>query len=203
MPTPRATSTESDELAAMLSALKSRLNELESAAGVGTVPVGTIADFIGTAAPGGWTLLDGGTITGGQTLYPGLWAILPASFKSGSNIVKPDTRGKVTVHRAASGTLDVGIGTTGGAETVILTTSNIPVHNHGMNHDHFVAGTDNILEGTGASVQVYVSGSSRRSTVPYVTGTSTQKLSTDNTGSGSAHQNLQPYMITVKIMRLG
>lgn len=203
MPAPRATSTEADELAASLSAMKSRLNELESVAGVGSVPVGAISDYVGTVAPTGWTLLDGGTITNGQSLYPALWAILPASFKSGSDIIKPDTRGRVTVHRAASGTLDVAIGTTGGDETVTLTTSQLPSHAHNMEHDHTMRSSINIVEGTGASTAVIsTTGTGLRTSTARETGTATTKTNTGTAGSGSAHNNLQPYMVTVKIMRI-
>lgn len=202
MAMPRATSNEADELAATLAAMKSRLNELETMQFPTAAPIGSILDYLGVSAPSGWAFLDGSTISNGKSLYPQLWDLLPLTMKTTSDIVLPDMRGRVSVHRGASGTFDNPIGTTGGAETVTLTTSQMPQHQHGMSHDHFVAGTDTINEGTGASVTVYVAGTSRRSTVPYVTGTSTQKPNTDFTGSDAAHNNIQPYMITMKIIRL-
>ena len=196
MTTPRATSTEADELAATISGLKSRLNELETASGSGTSPVGAIVDYIGATAPNGWALLDGSTITNGQNLYPLLWTVLPSSFKSGANIVLPDTRGRVLVHRAAAGTLNVAVGSTGGAETVTLTESQMPVHSHYMGHDHgaafFVA---NFAVGSGRTALSLNGTASTNYTDFY-------NANTGAAGSGQAHNNLQPYMVVVKIMKL-
>lgn len=89
MPVPRATSSDADELAATISAVKSRLNEMESSFGVGNAPVGSITEYVASTAPIGWSLCDGGTIVNGRYLYPFLWSILPATYKSGNNIVKP------------------------------------------------------------------------------------------------------------------
>lgn len=211
---PRALTTETDELAATISTLKSRLNELETASGSGNAPIGTIVDYIGTVAPNDWTILDGSTITNGQNLYPNLWAILPASFKSGANIVKPDTRGRVTVHQG--GTLLTGaIGSTGGAETVTLSSSEIPAHNHGLNsHNHTIAHTHTYSRTTGSTVFISTTGgigpmiSTLSSTTTNTSAASTSVSgnatgdTANNTGGGGAHNNLQPYMVTVKIMKL-
>jgi microcystin-dependent protein len=203
MTTPRATSSEADELGALLAGLQSRLNELETVSGSGNVPVGTIVDFVGVSAPRQWTILDGGTITNGRFLYPSLWLLLPSTFKSGNNIVKPDTRGKVTVHRAASGTLNVAVGSTGGAETVTLTTSQIPSHAHGMDHIHRVASRSfNVSSGAGGTtLSVNGTAANTYSDGPIDSGLAS-KTSTDNAGGSSSHTNLQPYMITVKILKL-
>jgi microcystin-dependent protein len=136
---PRAVTSDTEELAATISVLKSRLNELETASGSGNAPIGTIVDYIGTNAPTSWTVLDGSTITNGAILYPNLWAILPASFKSGNDIVKPDTRGRVTVHQSSAGTLAGVVGSTGGLERVTLDSTEMPVHAHTITHDHPMA----------------------------------------------------------------
>ena len=208
MATPRTTSSDADELAATISGLKSRLNELESATGVGVPPVGSIIDYIGATAPAGWAALDGTTITNGRFLHPVLWSVLPSTFKSGNNILLPDTRGRVTVHRSASGTLNVAIGSVGGDETVTLSSSQIPAHKHGMNHDHLVTSRSyNVSAGAGSTVlNINTSGNAGNS---YTVGNpldpsnfNVDKLDTDDTGGGGSHQNLQPYMIVVKIMKL-
>lgn len=198
MTTPRATSSSTDELGSLLAGLQSRLNELETVSGSGNVPVGTIVDFIGVSAPRQWTILDGTTITNGRFLYPTLWLLLPTTFKSGNNIVKPDTRGRVTVHRSAAGALNVAIGSTGGAETVTLTTAEIPSHAHSIAHTHnYTRTTGNTSDHSGgigitiASLNSVTTATSQASTT--VSG---------NEGSGNAHTNLQPYMITVKILKL-
>ena len=203
---PRALTSETDELAATISVLKSRLNELETASGSGNAPIGTIVDYIGTTEPAGWTVLDGGTITNGALLYPNLWAILPSSFKSGNNIVKPDTRGKVTVHRSASGTLDVAVGSTGGAETVTLTTAQLPSHAHTIAHDHTYSRRSYGISSTSSTFAGGANGALTSVTITPTDATLTTSAASNansgNEGSGDAHTNLQPYMVTVKIMKL-
>lgn len=214
-------------------------------------PAGAIMDTIASVAPGGWALLDGSTIVGGQSLYPRLWAVLPSTFKSGSNIVLPDMRGRVTVGRD-SGTFAT-IGGTGGAQTHTLTTSEMPSHTHTQNshnhtqnsHDH-TASTDTIgahihktrtqgtISGTVrqprngefafsggtfsglANTEVYpfndgraiitdsMGDHSHTVTVASQTATNVAQTATNqNTGGGSAHNILQPYIVVNKIIRLG
>lgn len=99
------------------------------------IPAGTVQDYVGATAPTGWALLDGSTLTGAQTLYPALWAVAPAGWKSGANLVLPDARGRVAVAKAASGTFAT-LGGTGGVETVAIGTTNLPPHSHDMTHGH-------------------------------------------------------------------
>lgn len=95
------------------------------------VPVGMVVDYIGIVVPTNWLGIIGQTIVNGQTLYPTLWAVLPASMKSGSSIVFPDSRGKVVVSwdNRAAGTADTDfdtVGEIGGAKTVALTQAQLP-----------------------------------------------------------------------------
>ncbi len=243
----RAVTTETDELAGTIAALKSRLNELETASGSGDSPIGTIVDFIGVTAPNGWAILNGSTITNGAFLYPVLWSILPASFKSGNNIVLPDTRGRVTVH--AGGTiLNVAVGTTGGAETVTLSEAQMPSHTHLQNSHNHTQDSHNHLQnehnhtqvnhthkytiydadvttrnGTGSASLASSGGTTaydtswannnigvpptiNNRTATNIAQTATNQPTTatnQNTGGGQAHTNLQPYMVVVKILKLG
>lgn len=89
-------------------------------------PVGSIIDYVGTSAPTNWLTMTGQTIVGGNVTYPDLWAVLPASMKSGSNIVMPDTRGKVSVGYNSGDTDFDTIGETGGSKTHTLTQSELP-----------------------------------------------------------------------------
>ena len=72
----------------------------------------------------------GQTIVGGQTTYPDLWAKLPASMKSGSDILMPNTKGKVSVGYDSADTDFDAIGETGGAKTVTLTQAQTPLKSH-------------------------------------------------------------------------
>jgi hypothetical protein len=48
-----------------------------------------------TTDPFGYLLLDGRTITGGEFLFPALWVVAPAGYKSGSDLVLPTDVGKM------------------------------------------------------------------------------------------------------------
>jgi len=226
MTRPRVTTSPTDALGATLSDSKGRLSNLEALAhrhdqpSSALGPIGTIVDYIGTTAPTGWAVLDGSTITGGQTLYPALWAILPASFKSGANIVLPDTRGRVAVGRNPSDTDFDNVGDTGGAKTVTLTTAQMPSHRHTQDaHGHGITdpnhthsqnnfGTNPNDNGgvngfvlTGASADT--SGGARGlSTVSTGVTVNSATATNQDTGGGGSHDNLQPFITFVKIMKL-
>jgi microcystin-dependent protein len=76
-------------------------------------------------------ILDGSTVTNGQSLYPILWAIIPAGWKSGANIVLPDARGRTTIGAGTgSGLTARTLGNTGGTETHVLTPGETAVKGH-------------------------------------------------------------------------
>jgi len=101
------------------------------------VPAGTILDTLRDTAPEGYELMQGQTLTNAQTVFPKLWDALPATFKSGSDIILPDMRGRVTLGAGTgSGLTNRALGATGGAETHTLTTAQLPSHAHTINHDH-------------------------------------------------------------------
>lgn len=101
------------------------------------VPAGVILDYVGESAPDTWLAINGQTITNGQSLYPNLWAVLPESMKSGSNIIFPDTRGRVSVCLNVADADFNTPGKIGGSKTHKLTVSELPPHTHTQNpHTH-------------------------------------------------------------------
>ena len=214
MTRPRTTTSPSDALGATISDSKSRLINLEALAhrhdqpSSSLGPVGTIVDYIGTTAPSGWAVLDGSTITNGQTLYPTLWAVLPSTFKSGTSIVLPDTRGRVAVGRNPSDTDFDNVGDTGGAKTVTLTSAEMPSHNHTQNaHGHAL--------GPGQSFGTFFGGNPggfatfalqvqaiNQATYQGAYDARDNTATNNPTGGGGAHNNVQPFITFVKIMKL-
>jgi microcystin-dependent protein len=68
---------------------------------------------------GTWLIMMGQTVT--QSAYPALWDANP-SWRSGSNIIIPDTRDRVPVGAGSS----YAVGATGGSTTSTLGTAHIP-----------------------------------------------------------------------------
>lgn len=88
------------------------------------VPSGTISATIAASAPTGWLLLNGGTIVGGSATYPGLWAVAPAAWKVGADLVLPDWRGRAIIGAGAgAGLTNRVLNSTGGSE-------NLQQHDH-------------------------------------------------------------------------
>ena len=162
-----------------------------------TGPVGTIVDYIGTVAPSGWLALTGQTIANGQTFYPALWAVLPANFKSGTNIVLPDTRSRSTFGLSAGDPNHATPGKYGGAALHTLTATEMP------SHVHSIEGPDTNLWG------IIYGGATTYSTtwgIAYTTVNALNNiygvLSAKPTGGGAAHNNLPPYVTLLKIIRV-
>lgn len=89
-------------------------------------PPGTIRATLKTTADPGWLLFNQ-TIVNCATLYPALWAALPAGMKSGSDAVLP-SMDRITLMGAGTTT----IGAIGGGNSKTLVTNNLPAHNHGV-----------------------------------------------------------------------
>lgn len=95
-------------------------------------PAGTVRMTIESSVTTGWLLLQGQTVTNGQSLYPDLWAVAPAAWKSGANLILPNATSRFPI---GGGTL----GSIGSGNTKTIATGNLPVHSHTMDHDHGTA----------------------------------------------------------------
>jgi microcystin-dependent protein len=96
--------------------------------------VGEIRPFAFGLIPQGWLPCDGRVlqIQGNQALY----SLLGTTFGGNgtSNFALPDLRGRCIIHPDVRTTpLPTKQGTTGGTETVTLTTANMPPHLHTLN----------------------------------------------------------------------
>ena len=98
------------------------------------VPAGTIKATIGATADTGYLLINGATVLNANTAYPYLWAKLPASWKSGTSMVLPDARGRQLFMDDVSTSFT--LGAVGGANTVSISSANLPEHTHSIAHDH-------------------------------------------------------------------
>lgn len=181
----------------------------------GSVPTGSIMMWFTSTAPTGWQLCDGSTSS-----TDALVALI------GSNV--PDLRTRVPVGKAASGTFAT-LGSTGGAETVTLTTAQMPSHTHvqnshnhtqnahghsvtdpGHNHDtntigdagSALSGTTNNYRFTGTPSTLSTSTDVTGISVQATTATNVATTATNqNTGGDEAHNNLQPYIVMNYIIK--
>jgi|688.fasta_scaffold02495_2 microcystin-dependent protein len=187
-----------------------------------TVSAGTVT----TTAPTGWLLANGNAVS--RTTYSALWTALgttssPYGQGDGSTTFNlPDLRSRVPIGVGqASGLSNRTLGGTVGAETVALSTAEMPQHNHTAtdsghahttsvgtqtaNHNHasnnlalfFVnTGGGAVLSG-GTSWQAYnfnqvMQGETQTHTHSVTVNNGTANVSIGNSGSGSAHNNMQP-----------
>src|SRR5690242_20599428 len=93
--------------------------------------VGEIRMFAGNFAPAGWMLCEGQTlpISENETLFQLIGTTYGGDGETTFNL--PDMQGRIPIHQGTGGGLSTYvIGQKAGVETVTLTTSQIPQHNH-------------------------------------------------------------------------
>ena len=83
-------------------------------------PVGTVRPTVASAADDGW-LLDGASVANADTTYPELWAVAPASWKSGSTLTVPSA---ADARLAGAGVVAVGV--VAGSNSLTLSEAQLP-----------------------------------------------------------------------------
>jgi len=198
--------------------------------GVDLVPVGVVWQYSGsgTTPPSGFLFTFGQCVS--QTTYAALYAVVGSTYDNSCSAGEfgiPDIRGRVvagdddmgltSANRLTNqtGGLDGDVlGASGGAETHTLTTAQLSVHDHGdgtlsvASHDHSIpnissrtfttaAGSDSSRmsgSNTGGTTFNFSRGNTGNA-APDVTG------STDDAGSGAAHNNVQPTIVLKYIIK--
>jgi microcystin-dependent protein len=157
--------------------------------GTGLFPIGSIILWYGSVGsiPDGWSLCNGSTVNGYAT---------------------PDLRERFVVGAGGDNSTVTGsgyaVGDTGGANSVTLTTSEMPSHSHTLsntNHSHGLSFTP-IRDGGGICANRGDSGSCHNmSTGGGVNNATLDSATISTEGSGSAHENRPPYYALCYIMR--
>lgn len=151
---------------------------------------GEIKLYSGSSTPTGYLLADGSAVS--RTTYSDLFAVVGTTYGAGDGSTTfnlPDL-----VQKFARGGTS---GNTGGADTVTLTISEMPSHNHGITdpgHTHSV-NTSNGLAGLNAE--------SANGSFPgsFLSGSSTTGITINNAGGGNAHENLPSYLEILYIIK--
>lgn len=129
-------------------------------------------------APDGWLLCQGQSLLRAE--YPTLFAAIGTMYGSvdGTHFTLPNLKGRAPVGLdAAQAEFDT-LGETGGEKTHVLTTEQMPSHSHGLPTEMWRSGIQYTAANAGGhNFTVLVSGS------------------TNSTGGGLAHNNLQPYIV--------
>lgn len=151
------------------------------------VPVGTISPYAGAVAPTGWLLCDGTSTSG----YTALTALVGATT--------PDLRGRTLIGAGTGVDLTARtLGTAGGFETHTLTVSEMPSHTHTQNQHAHKVSTSFINVQTGGTT-IYPVDPSGLGTA-YDSSLGFTAVNQD-TGGGSAHNNMQPFHVVNYIIK--
>jgi microcystin-dependent protein len=139
------------------------------------------------SAPSGWLICSGQAVS--RSTYSGLFAVISVQYGTGDGSTTfnlPNLKGKVPVGYDVDQDEFDAINEQGGSKTHTLTTSEIPAHSH-------------TTHATQAANTTATGGQNRLTTLAGTGGANTG--TTSNTGGGGAHNNLQPYIVLVYIIK--
>ena len=163
------------------------------------VPVGAVVAYASSTAPDGWLNCLGQEVYRGD--YPDLFSVIGTTYGAGNGTTTfrlPNLAGRVVVGQGTgSGLTSRSMGATGGAETHTLTTSEMPSHSHTSNA---VGSTLGLMTANGSNTAGAGLDSSPVEPNLYA---APAALSIDNSGGGTAHNNMQPFAVLNYIIRYG
>lgn len=189
------------DLIDLIKELRSRVAMLENR---GELPIGIIIASAKLNPSNSWLLCDGTAYS--RTTYAGLYGVIGDTFGAGDGSTTfnvPDLKGRVPLGVDVTGSRvgeALALGATGGSATHTLSSDEIPAHNHGVTdpgHTHAPgAGADWFWTKSNAGGNVIQGGATYQADngVRSVTASSTTGITTNNTGAGDRHNNLQPFM---------
>jgi microcystin-dependent protein len=165
-----------------------------------TPPIGAIMDYAGASDPDAtWLLCDGRPLSRTGT-YAALFAVISTTYGAGDGSTSfnlPDFRGRVAVGPDNMGQGDAARlaandtrGAAGGAETVTLTTAQIPSHQHDPGA-HYLTDSG----GTSGGPH-WAYGTSSAS------GADIHIVDSPAVGGGGSHTNMQPFLVAAKIIKV-
>lgn len=190
-------------------------------------PVGSVISYAGTDIPKGWLECDGSSVS--RVVYNPLFKSIGTTYGSvdDEHFNLPDLRSRSIIGVGqGSGLSNRTLGQKGGAETHTLTVAEMPSHTHtgttdnngththstnDPGHSHtWLNGLEGDDSGTGGSYQEYtrapgsVTGVIATSTTGITinsAGDHNHTFTSNSTGGGNAHNNMEPFMALRYIIR--
>lgn len=164
------------------------------------VPVGSMQMYAGIVAPEGWLLCGDVTLDSvANPQYAKLFAVIGTTYggTGASNFKLPDTRGRTAIGVGTGTGLTIrALADTGGAESVTLSVSEMPAHDHGgvtgsttPNYTSLVAGAPG---GFPQLSTANYNGNVAGATQSLLGSSHTHTISSQ--GGGQAHNNMQPFI---------
>jgi len=174
----------------------------------GFAMLGTIFPFATAATPLGALLCDGSTYL--RTDYPDLYAALDSDFIVDADHFKvPDLLGRTVLGVGhGTGLSTYAMNDSGGEESHVLTTAQLPSHNHtltdpghnhtltdpGHRHNITVRGNGNPgIYNAGTNQGIFVTGNTTTDQTGITQATTITGITVASAGSGAGHENRQPY----------
>ena|SRR5438128_8975221 len=148
--------------------------------------IGQITLFAGNFAPRGWAFCNGQLLSIAQNTA--LFSILGTTYGGNgqTTFALPDLRGRVPVHAGQGpGLSNYDLGQQGGAESVTLTTAQMPAHTHPANANDSAATTNRPGGGVPARGGSYADAPDGSTTL--------DPAAVGSAGGDQPHTNVQPY----------
>jgi microcystin-dependent protein len=178
-----------------------------------SIPIGGVTQYAGATSPSAnWAICDGTAVS--RTTYATLFARIGTTYGVGNGTTTfnlPNVKGKVIAGLDSTQTEFDALAETGGAKTHTLTSAEMPSHTHIQNaHGHVVSAnsfagdleiTMGPVGGDGNKYSVSDSINDASSTTANIYARNTTATN-QNTGSGGAHNNLQPYIVMNYLIRM-
>jgi microcystin-dependent protein len=175
------------------------------------LPVGTILPYAGLVdisnnTLSGWLICDGRELNIED--YDRLFNIIGTTYGGGEGTFNiPDMRGRVPVGSGTGAGLSTrNVSSLGGAETHTLTTNEMPSHTHtgttstNGEHTHTYLGLQE-QSASGISTTSVAENDPRPTETTSAAGNHNHTFTTNSTGGGNAHNNMQPYIVINYIIR--